>query len=458
LLDAFLALCAEWSACFSQDRTLKLAIRQAIGALLAPGRKTISRFICAVGRDQEPWSSEYRLFSRAAWEVSDLFLPAIQHTLPYLSGKYISILYDDTSIKRTGRKIPGAQYLRDPLSPPFHTNFIYGLRYAQASVVVPLYAETQPLPPRAVPIHFSHAPVVKKPGKRASEAQRLACQEARKQQNLSTQFVRYCAEARKTYDAVGCADRVLLMVGDGSYCNRTTFRMDLPKVRLLVRCRKNARLCLPAPKGSRRYYGQDKFTPEQTRTDEELLWQKADLFVGGQFRSVRYKELHTVLWQRGAKRKPLRLLVLAGTPYRTTKTGKTYYREPAYLLCDDHEADPALLLQAYFDRWQIEINHRDEKDVLGVGQAQVWAEKSVPRQPAFIVAIYSLLLLAGLEAFGPHRTHDYIPLPKWRRNADRPSCLDLVSKLRQEVAECPRRLEACGIRTTAEIITSKAAA
>jgi len=31
------------------------------------------------------------------------------------------------------------------------------------------------------------------------------------------------------------------------------------------------------------------------------------------------------------------------------------------------------LIQYYFDRWQIEVNHRDEKSLLGVGQAQVWS-------------------------------------------------------------------------------------
>jgi hypothetical protein len=29
------------------------------------------------------------------------------------------------------------------------------------------------------------------------------------------------------------------------------------------------------------------------------------------------------------------------------------------------------MLQAYFDRWQIEVNHREEKDTLGVGQGAV---------------------------------------------------------------------------------------
>ncbi|MCX5814601.1 MAG: hypothetical protein NT178_18985 [Proteobacteria bacterium] len=46
------------------------------------------------------------------------------------------------------------------------------------------------------------------------------------------------------------------------------------------------------------------------------------------------------------------------------------------------------------------MNHREQKDTIGVGNAQVLSDKSVPRQPAFAVASYSLLLLAGLKAFG----------------------------------------------------------
>jgi len=103
-------------------------------------------------------------------------------------------------------------------------------------------------------------------------------------------------------------------------------------------------------------------------------------------------------------------------------------------------SSPTSLLQAYFDRWQIEVNHREEKDTLGVGQAQLWSESSVPRQPAFVVAAYSALLLAGLLAYGPTREARYEPLPKWRRRADRPSCLDLITQIRKEAIEHPEIL------------------
>jgi len=123
--------------------------------------------------------------------------------------------------------------------------------------------------------------------------------------------------------------------------------------------------------------------------------------------------------------------------YRTSKNGRQYYRQPAYLLTTDLSNDALVLLQAYFDRWGIEGNHRDEKDILRVGSAQVWNEKSVSKVPTLLVAMYSWLLLAGLKCYGPKRTKVYAPLPKLCRGAKRPSCLDLVTLLRKQLADHP---------------------
>ena len=142
-----------------------------------------------------------------------------------------------------------------------------------------------------------------------------------------------------------------------------------------------------------------------------------------------------MLWQRGTKDLPLRLIVIAPIPYRLTKKGKLYYRKQAYLLIQPTQLPSEALIQKYFDRWQIEVNHREEKDTLGVGQAQVRATKSVPRQPAFVVAAYSALLLAGIKCYEEQRSDPFIPLPKWRRRAKRPSCLDLIQILRRELGE-----------------------
>jgi len=78
---------------------------------------------------------------------------------------------------------------------------------------------------------------------------------------------------------------------------------------------------------------------------------------------------------------------------------------------------------------------------LGVGQAQLWNVKAVPKQPVLVVAAYSAMLLASLIAFGAERGAAYEPLPKWRRKAYRPSCLDLVTLLRKEMVEHPELLK-----------------
>ena len=175
--------------------------------------------------------------------------------------------------------------------------------------------------------------------------------------------------------------------------------------------------------------------PRQVRQDEVRPWQQAKVHFGGQWREVRYKEVSGVRWRRGAGPRPLRLLVVAPLPYRVSPHARLNYRQPAYLLTTDLASGAACLLQAYLDRWQIELNHRDQKSLLGVGQAQVHSALSVPRQPALVVASYSLLLLAALQAFGPGRTSDYLPLPKWRKPAGRPSLLDILNLLRHQINE-----------------------
>ena len=69
---------------------------------------------------------------------------------------------------------------------------------------------------------------------------------------------------------------------------------------------------------------------------------------------------------------------MAAVLYASGKGQRKYYREPAYLLTTDLLRPAAVLLQAYFDRWQIEVNHREIKDTLGIGQAQLRHSRRVP--------------------------------------------------------------------------------
>jgi hypothetical protein len=254
------------------------------------------------------------------------------------------------------------------------------------------------------------------------------------------------------------SEKILVFAGDGSFCNRTVFAGVPQGAHLIARTRKDAVLCLPALPGSRCFYAPEKFTPEQVRQDESRAWQTTQIFYGGQWRSIRYKEVNQVLWQGGGRRRLLRLFVIAPTSYRKRNSGRLYYRQPAYLLTTLIEGHSEPLLQIYFDRWQIEVNHREEKDTLGVGQAQMWNPISVPKQPSFAVACYSALLLASLQTFGCGRGTAYAALPKWRRKARRPSCLDLVTLLRKDMVENQELLQSLDIQLSDRSLHAAAAA
>ena len=254
----------------------------------------------------------------------------------------------------------------------------------------------------------------------------------------------------------GGRDKILVLTVDGSFCNRTCFGGIPERTILLARCRKDAKLCFRAVDDPRRFYAVDKFTPEMVRQDEDRDWKTTKIFYGGKRRPVRYKQVANIYWQGGAKKLPLRLIVIAPTPYRKSQSKKMYYRDPAYLLTSDQRSSIKQLLQIYFDRWQIEVNHREEKDTLGVGQAQLWNAISVPKQPVLAVAAYSALLLASLLAFGAERGNAYAELPKWRRKARRPSALDLVTLLRKEMTQQPELLAPLGFQITDQALVGAA--
>ena len=448
LLVEFLILVGKMRQAFSQERVFLRMCRQALGVLCTVGRRTISRVLAGMGRSQCNWSSDYRLFSRSPWESKKVFAPVIEEALTHFSGTGAIVLAGDfTHLKKTGKHIPKVSCMRDPMSPPFHVNLIYGLRFFQISALCSFRErKPEPLPARSVPVCFEASPVIKKPGKKATEEEKAAYKKARNQK-LSAKAARKTLETvRANFDEAGAAGRRLLITLDGGFCNQVFFHQAFDRIDLICRCRKDAVLCHPAVgmKNSRRFYDPLTFSPQSVRQDESMAWTEGSFFHGGGFHPIRYKEVTGVLWRRGAGRRLLRLIVIAPTGYRLHHAGRLLYRQPAYFLSDDLKTPVADLITAYLEHWQIEVNHREEKDTLGVGNAQVRSERSVPRQPAFVVAMYAMLLLASMRAYGPERTSDYLPPPKWARHSKRPSCLDMIALLRHQIAQKPESVAAYG--------------
>jgi hypothetical protein len=479
LLACFLDIVADWEVLFPQSRSYLRAVRQALGVLICLGRRTLSRIIWTNGGQHKDWRADYFLFSRCRWDPAQLFTPIVQRALCWCPGRYIGVAIDDTRLHKTGPRIQQAFFQRDPLSPKFYVNLMFGLRFLQASLLVPLFRQSK-VGTRALPIAFEEVSVVKhprrklpkiQPGKKGNPGKKKAnlplspleqewkqYRAAQKLHNLSTHFVDLIRRLRTTFDACGAGHKILLLAVDGSFCNRTVFTVVVRGVELIARARKDIRLCFRAEDGSRRFYGVQKLTPEQVRIDDSRPWKATTVFYGGKRRKVEYKEVSKIFWQGGARKRPLRLLVVRPTRYRKLHSGRWYYRRPAYLLTTVVNGTVRQLLQIYFDRWQIEVNHREEKDTLGVGQAQLRNFVAVPKQPAFAVASYSSLLLASLQAFGAERGQAYAALPKWRRRAARPSALDLITLLRKEMTENPDMVAPLGLNPTDRGLNAAAAA
>lgn len=460
LTNALLDLCRRLDDCFPQQRTRERATSLLLAGLLCCGRKWVTRLNCVRNREQVDWSGDYRVFSRSPWKATDLFVPAIAASLPFSGTGPIRVAGDETQARRGGRRVKRSRWIRDPLSPPFHTNFIKGIRFLQFSMLLP-FAATHNVDARSIPISFEPVDRPAKPGRNATEAQKMEYKRLCKEKSLGKQAWSQLLDLRQKCDAAGAYHRRLLVALDGSFCNRSCFRPTHDRIVLVARTRRDAVVCYPANDASHpaRVYAKDTFTPESVRQDQTRPWQKTNVFFGGQWREVRYKELSSVLWRRGAGRKPLRLIVVAPIPYQLSPGMPRYYREPAYLLVTDTNSILTHdLLQCYFDRWQIEVNHRDEKQHIGIVDAQVWNDKSVDRLPAFMVAAYAFLLLAAIQAFGPTRTDAYLQPPKWqRRHRRRPSCLDLLTKLREEARDNPTLYNQLGFTPNIERILFRAA-
>jgi hypothetical protein len=433
------SLVQEWSDLFSQERTFERVRCLTYGQLLSPPRHTTSAAICAIGRQFRDWTADYRVFSRSPWEPEPLFDPIINHAMPLFPPPPAPIIgaMDDTACKKSGRRIPGVATVRDPQSPPYHVNLIRGLRFVQASLMVAPPDGNGPA--RSLPIRFEPAPPVAKPKKNASAAEWEDYKKRKKALSLAQIGLSTVISIRNALDERPDTQLRQFLIGvDGSYTNQILLKALPPRTTLIGRIRQDADLHLPLDShaktnGRPRKYGVKAPTPKEVLSTDCIPFQEIPCFAVGEIRNFKVKVFGPVFWSKAGHDKPLLLVVIKPVGYRLRKGSKLLYREPAFLICTDPSLDLKTLVQAYVYRWEIEVNHHDEKSIIGVAQAQTRNPQSVDRQPQLQVAAYSLLLLASVLAHGFQRTEAYLPLPKWRSESPRPSTADLVHLLRQQI-------------------------
>ena len=152
--------------------------------------------------------------------------------------------------------------------------------------------------------------------------------------------------------------------------------------------------------------------------------------LGARSCQFRVKTLGPLRASQAGGSQNLQLLVIAPLGYRLRKGSKLLYRQPAFLICTDPALGIESLLQSYLWRWDIEVNFRDQKSLLGIGEAQVRNPHSVQSQPAMAVAAYGLLLLAAAQA-----NLQALSQPKWRSDSEpkRLSTASLINLLRHQL-------------------------
>lgn len=406
-----------------------------LAGLVSPCRGTITNLICLCGQAQKDWTADYRLYAKERVDPALLFRPAILEIHAHLPADQPMVAaIDDSLARKCGTKIHGVGWKRDPLGPPFQTNLVRAQRYLQLTAAWPGPDGGAVM----IPVDFTHAPTPTKPFRKASDLQHEQYKEQQKKQRLSAVAHGRIEHLRRTLPA----SRRLVIAGDGGYTNAALLK-SLPQNTVYIgRIRKDAVLHArpgPAPATGRPpAYGPLLPTPEALRTDATVPWQVIPAFATGRRHDFKVKTMEPALWRKMGSALSVRLVVIAPIGYRLRAGSRMLYRQPAFIICTDPAMSLEDIVQYYLWRWGIEVNFRDEKTLLGTGEAQVRTAASNRIQPAVTVAAYSFLWLAALQLGNQNELPSHVRPPKWRRpkpgtGASALSTGDLLRALRSEL-------------------------
>jgi hypothetical protein len=235
--------------------------------------------------------------------------------------------------------------------------------------------------------------------------------------------VQFLTWVRTGLDEAGRTLQQLLCLGDGSYDN-VDFWQRLPERSVaLIRTARNRVLHeLPvqhAGRGRRRKYGQRALAPQAYLT-LKAGWQTLTLLVRSRTRQITYR-VEGPFIRKGAPDVPLFLIVVRGQTWQQHTTRKR--REPVYYLVNAlwqqhtwHLPLPihTLLFWAW-QRWELEVSHRELKASFGLGQKQCWNPLAAVASVQWSAWVYSLLLLAAYRSWGLCRAAPAVPT-RWSFN------------------------------------------
>jgi hypothetical protein len=386
-----------------------------VGALLAPGKRTVTAVLRVMGLSQEGQFQKYhRVLNRARWSslamgrvllglVVDTFVP----TGPVVIG------IDETLERRRGQKIKAKGIYRDPVrSSRSHMVKASGLRWLCAMVLAEM-----PWAGRVWALPFLTA---------LCPSERYHQQRGQRHKALPLWAGQLLGLIRRWLPG-----REVVAVADSSYAViELLARVSAtPAVSLITRLRLDAALYDPAPprlpgqNGRPRKKGARRPTLQQVLKDPATTWTQIQVsqWYGGGARAVEVCT-DTALWYHaGLPSVPVRW-VLIRDPQDDF--------EPQALVTTCLAHTPGQILEWFVRRWTMEVTFEEARAHLGLETQRQWNDQAIGRTTPALFGLYSLVALMA------HALHEAEPCvvrtAAWYAKAH-PTFSDALAVVRREL-------------------------
>jgi hypothetical protein len=350
-----------------------------VGAILAPGKRTVTSVLRVMGLSQHQHFQNYhRVLNRAVWsslELSRILLMLLVATFAVMGPLILGM--DDTIERRRGTKIKARGIYRDPVRSS-HSHFVKasGLRWLSLMLQAPI-----PWAQRVWALPFL---TVLAPSERYYQGKR------RKHKKLTDWARQVVLQVRRWLPR-----RLLVIVADSSFA-AIELLAGLHKLAqpicIITRFRMDAALYQPAPKrkpgqmGRTRKKGERLPTLEQVAKNPKTAWQRVTIknWYGQGRRQIDIVSDTAVWYHPGLPPLPIRWVLI-----RDPK-GKF---ETQALLCTDWGAKPKQIVEWFTMRWQLEVTLQEARAHLGVETQRQWTDWAIARTTPALLGLFSLVTL-----------------------------------------------------------------
>jgi hypothetical protein len=385
LPPAMLPLVALFAPCFSR-RVWPHALVLVVGTLLAPGRRTVTAALRAMGLDQcRRFERYHRVLNRDRWSslaVSRTLLRVL--VAVFVADGPLVLGIDETIERRRGARIAAKGIYRDPVRSS-HSHFVKasGLRWVCLMLLVPI-----PWAARTWALPFLTA---------LAPSERYDHEQGRHHKTLTDWARQLLRTVRHWWP-----DRLIVAVADSTYAALELLaacQSWAQPVILITRLRLDAALYEPAPprrpgqRGRPRRKGKRLPTLAAIAADPHTAWAPVTVarWYGCGARTVEVVSATAVWYHTGMPTVPLRW-VLIRDPEGAFATQA--------LLCTDPERAPAQILAWFVQRWQLEVTFEEVRRHLGVETQRQWSDLAIRRTTPALLGLFSLVTLLA----HPHLT------------------------------------------------------